>query len=831
MVIPSPSPSPAADMGSKKKKRSKAAAAAAAAATTRGIVGPDYIQLLTGTLSSKAVSIILCGESHEDAIDVTRSNGGKVMEGWISTNVVDLVAEMVGKAGAMYGGSNEIRIRCGICKRKDKILPLGKAREWATGIVDDEIDCIDHGNELALLWVPSRDTGGSKGRSFVVELFLEEMETDDNQHDDNTSNGGSAMKEDKSRANLPTDVVGLLDHMMDICNTLQGAKSLAHAVEEIELPADKVKSTDSAVLLQWADLDSEARSLNLRRLLDEDIATSEHDKLISDRKKKRREEENIWTWDDWLIDVKSTLQQQGNDAPSLQVVLEASIPPWEVELCRDFELDFQPSTAANCIRCLSEDSEESDLDVNDASADGFGSYVDYIYRRLMERQAHDSQSNYLHCVDSRDLGCEHACVAESLHNDWMDLLDPEEKKKLLGSRPDASHAHHRDGRWLPDWEHSPEEMELDRLREAGILKDDGKSESDDEADGEVSLITFPSFEGFFGQNSDILYYSPHCKVAYGPFLGQCVASYEKWHQFFSCLFLGGSVSEALSVIDMSESKRSYLHVRSPIMKAWNGATGEYEWHKRSNEEHDLTFPMLPVKCFLKARGSNPARTWSSHLFALLEQDGSEELRELAVAAREWVLGDIKTHCTDPKHSDDEIGGGEWFLSYLREAFRDIYDDIDHTDPTALLHKKYAAGESCGTLKKHKIGEITIPSCSDGFQRILDEMPRLDTAEGKIVLGREAEVMAKILIDIYVSKLVDFSTALKIAQVISREPKDKVVVICYMGSVHTRAVGDFFCSSKLGFKKKVFAGKQDWGEEEAKILHLPAELWSLNQLFK
>ena len=234
----------------------------------------------------------------------------------------------------------------------------------------------------------------------------------------------------------------------------------------------------------------------------------------------------------------------------------------------------------------------------------------------MEGQAHDSQCNYLHCVDSRDLGCEHACVAESLHRDWMNLLQPEEKEKLLGTGHSADHAHYRDGRCLPDWEDNPEERELDRLRENDVLKDDDESRSDNEIDTEVSLVTFPSFEGFFGQNTDVMYYSPHCKVAYGPFLGQCATSYEKWTEFFCNLFLGGSIIEALSVIDISERKRPYLHVRSPIMKSWNATTGEYEWHKRSNEECDLTFPMLPVKCFLKAKGTNPARTWSSNLFAL-----------------------------------------------------------------------------------------------------------------------------------------------------------------------------------------------------------------------
>lgn len=439
--------------------------------------------------------------------------------------------------------------------------------------------------------------------------------------------------------------------------------------------------------------------------------------------------------------------------------------------------------------------------------------------------------NDVHCVDSRDLGCEHACVAESLHRDWMDLLQPEEKDKLLES---SNHAHHKDNRWLPDWEHNPEEAELDRLRNDGVLKEE---EDDDEEEDlatrsssvHVDLITYPSFEGFFGQNTDILYYAPHCKVAYGPFLGHCATSLEVFREFFTRMFLGGTVDSALSVLDLSKNKRSYLHVRSPIMKAWNIDTGEYEWHKRNDEEHDLTFPIFPINIFLKAKNSDPPRTWSSQLFHSLQEDGESDLGNLANSAREWILNDCERQCFDPKHADDEIGGGEWFLAYLREVHRDIYDDIDHTDATALLHKSSVVGEI--SMKKHKVGDITIPSCKEGFDKIVEELPRLSSAGigGKPVLGRSTEVMAKIMIDIFMSKLVDFSTALKIAQVIAKERSDKVCIVVYMGSVHTRAISDFYCGA-LGFKKKTFLGKQNWPEQEARIIHLPSELWNLQQLF-
>mmetsp|Transcript_20602 Transcript_20602/g.38909 ORF Transcript_20602/g.38909 Transcript_20602/m.38909 type:complete len:306 (+) Transcript_20602:1439-2356(+) len=305
--------------------------------------------------------------------------------------------------------------------------------------------------------------------------------------------------------------------------------------------------------------------------------------------------------------------------------------------------------------------------------------MDFIFRRLLESERamrSDCFNNgignncFLHCVDCRDLGCEHACVEESLHKDWMDLLEQGEKEKLLGSKHGDSRTHHKDGRCLPDWNHSPEENELDRLRGSGILKnDDGGDQHSEMEDSITDLITYPSIESFFGQCTDIIYYTPNFKVAYGPFLGECVQSFDKWNSFFTELFFGGTCDRAISSLDLSS--KEHLHIRSPIMKFWNVETGEYEWHKREDEEHDLSLPLFPIKCFLKAKGSVPARTWSSSIFAELMESDCQELRNMSIHARQWALNDIAQHCKNPKLSDDEIGGGDWFLAYLRQCHREM----------------------------------------------------------------------------------------------------------------------------------------------------------------
>ncbi|KAL7533123.1 hypothetical protein ACHAXR_006683, partial [Thalassiosira sp. AJA248-18] len=350
------------------KKKSKSAKKAAAAAASRGVVGPDYIQLLTGCIASKSISLILCGESHHDAIDITRAGGGKIKEGWEPTDYIELTGEMIGKVGGLEESSssdneetpnNIVRIKCGICKRNNKYLPLGKSKEWGREVGNDEIDYIDHGHEMALLWVPSKDNNGTKGRSYLVELFLDESEEEED--------GG----EDKSRLHLPSDVVDLLDNMTDVANHARGVKSLSRVIKDMKngtLPGFTNKmSQHHHTLLSWTDMDTEARQLNHRRLLGEDISTLEYDEIIGDRKKKRQKAENIWTWDDWLVEVKSKLSTTTNKnaeddaSPALHIVLESSIPPWEVELCRDLRPDFEFTQAAECIRCLSEDSDGSDV--------------------------------------------------------------------------------------------------------------------------------------------------------------------------------------------------------------------------------------------------------------------------------------------------------------------------------------------------------------------------------------------------------------------------------------------------------------------------------------
>ena len=311
-------------------------------------------QVLTGRIAAKSVALILCGESHHDAIDVTRAGGGKVQEGWVAADAVELTAEMAGKHGD-GGRAGVTRVKCGQCKRHQKLLPLGKAKEWGRGVGEEDIEYIDHGHEMALLFVPATDNAGSKGRAFVVELFLEDAESTEEE------------RATASGSRLPPDVVALVNDMSRALDATRGVKCRHTAVRDTKKEAAHGLENEKPqrALFSWSDLDPEARQLNRRRVLGEEIAPAEHDALIRARQRRRREEDGTWAWDDWLEEVRSPLPSGG-----LHVVLESSVPPGEVELCRDFVPDFAFGPAAEDVRCLSEDSDESEADAFDPSSDG-----------------------------------------------------------------------------------------------------------------------------------------------------------------------------------------------------------------------------------------------------------------------------------------------------------------------------------------------------------------------------------------------------------------------------------------------------------------------------
>jgi len=192
----------------------------------------------------------------------------------------------------------------------------------------------------------------------------------------------------------------------------------------------------------------------------------------------------------------------------------------------------------------------------------------------------------------------------------------------------------------------------------------------------------------------------------------------------------------------------------------------------------------------------------------------------------------------PKNQDAANSGGEWLYGYLFTEHQEIYDDIDRSDPAVLWGRNTI--KSVTTGRNYNIGNISIPSGKDVFHEITqffeDSTPmnngRMNT-EGGTTVSPRVEILAKILIDIWMSCLVDFITILKIAEIVSKEENrnrnNNVLIVTYMGSAHTRAVSEF-CVNQMGFTKKAFIGKVDWDENESRTMKLPEYLWDIHKLF-
>jgi len=744
----------------------------------------------------------LCGESHQDAIDVTRRGGiFEAKEGWVETTRQDLLKEE---------GDDGVLVK--VLGSATKLMTLQKAKDWAKERAIEEFES----REILLLWVEqdnSQGQGGrvTKGKAHLVAWMAKE-EFDDSEDDgrwiDPTVN-------DKELSTLPV------------------------AVREWVLGGLFSTRNGGVKAFQWRDLDAQAYALNQRRLSDEDIPEIELDEIVCQRKQTLKTEDGIWTWDDWFSHIHAKNVVDNHDNVDMHLILEASIPPWELSLHRPKVSDETCQNinligpAADCIRCLEEDEEGDEEDEFDPSNDGVGSYLDFVYRRFMEEIFHKSSSTdaeersaWLHCVDMRDLGCQAACHSKSVQKLWTKLLTPEEyatlnndeENKFLELKPDSRGEFIE---FVPENRMNPERLYHETLRSEGRLvhvEDGSESESSDDGDDEDDGFTYPSFEGFFGQNTDFLYYSKHVRLAYSPFLAKCVQSLETWDKFFTNLFLGGTIKDALSLLKLDECTRQYVYVRSPILKL-----GDDSYRHRDDGEHYITYPFFPFLFYLFAKNTSPPRTWSSSLFNKLCDD--DNAKDTAVAARDWTLQKIRCSSLNPKDADDPECGGEWFEAYLYAVHRDIYDDIDISDATALLKKNKM--KSLNSNRKYNIGRIRIPSCQEGFEEILQAF---STGPSNEKITDRSEVLAKILIDIYMSCLVDFSTILKVVDIASSSSKSKVVIVLYMGTAHTRAVSDFFLN-RMSFRRKAFIGKFDWDDDECRSLRLPGALWNFNDLFQ
>jgi len=99
--------------------------------------------------------------------------------------------------------------------------------------------------------------------------------------------------------------------------------------------------------------------------------------------------------------------------------------------------------------------------------------------------------------------------------------------------------------------------------------------------------------------------------------------------------------------------------------------------------------------------------------------------------------------------------------------------------------------------------------------------------------RRMEVLAKIIIDIWVADLVDFASLLKVLQVVAKSPRQRVVVVCYLGTAHANFQEAFWRAhgfSHSGLKGRGFVGNKDWDDEDSRKIDLLPQLHDLSTLF-
>jgi hypothetical protein len=673
------------------------------------------------------VALVICGESHEDVIDLTRSKG--IFEpklGWMEVPAPPTSSGSVERLG--YNPRDAVKSK--------HALTLAAAKKWAAAVLEEEDEEDDEGATLHFETKTAAGVG-------VARLF--------------------------SSGTLP---------------------SAAHPLAR------------SAKLYRWCDQDSEAYHFNQRRLAGESIPVAEQDALTSERKQLRLAD-GLELFDDWILrqSQRAADNSATKNALHVHLVLENQVPPSEVEL--HVEPGVGPAPPAHdLIRAMELDS-DSDSDLDDPD-DGTASFADYLLRRA---EAH-LPPGHVHCVDPRDMG------------------NPEDDEKNA-----ALQALLPRGLLPQDLEH----VELTAQNAQEAVKADSSDSKDDKMlqkskkmlGGKVGYrcstepSPLPSWESFFGTVAGLLYYSPHMKVDFVPLLVKCgLCTSQSLTEFFEKLYFG-TVPDALNLLGpLDDESRSLMRVRSLAYKSPTGAL-----MRRPHDKGLVPVKAAPIDSYLKARGSQPPRTWVSGLAAEVRSKGAGGLVD---AAQKWMQKCVLDLLADPKNIDET---GDYFNVYLRECHRNIYDDIDKSDSAEVRSATYLASEKHGNSKKHRhnVGEIQIPHMDAAFEKLRE----LDLQKSKATT-RHQRVLAKILIDAFQLRLVDLASILKMAQIVlNTPPKAHVVVVFYAGSDHTTNVTRFW--QEFGFSSKRLAGrsvvgKTNWKDTESKALKMPAYLHDFAKLF-
>ncbi|CAD7947197.1 unnamed protein product [Amoebophrya sp. A120] len=294
----------------------------------------------------------------------------------------------------------------------------------------------------------------------------------------------------------------------------------------------------------------------------------------------------------------------------------------------------------------------------------------------------------------------------------------------------------------------------------------------------------------------------------------------------------------------------------------------------------------PLSACMRAKGSNPPRTWISNVAEKIAQEdaavvrpsgkntttSSEQTMKLRMEKikkqREEYVKKVKKFYVDAVNaelgSDEKTGltlkeadsTGDYFVAFLRACHPEIYHDIDHSDCVQVVEAKNMRSLKYEN-KKYNLQKIEyaknatqafseVLNCWDEYQ-MLYKAQREEYEQGKNDLSRKSDwktnypnfcsnkgqVYAKILIDAFNNKVVDCAALLNIGKAVLEKPSDNVVIVCYAGSEHTQNC-EKFLKHQCGFQhfqngKQL--GLRDYDEDWCHMLEFPPYLMDFRKLFE
>eukprot|EP00913_Durusdinium_trenchii_P018126 g17031.t1 len=127
----------------------------------------------------------------------------------------------------------------------------------------------------------------------------------------------------------------------------------------------------------------------------------------------------------------------------------------------------------------------------------------------------------------------------------------------------------------------------------------------------------------------------------------------------------------MSRLRLEGELRSMACLRSLVYREAGGKL----W-RRPNDGGLVPVRRAPLERYLKAKGSQPPRTWISGLAEQLRSKGAVDFVQRAEEmAGDWYFRSVDELLADPKAADAD---GDYFIAWLRECHREVYADVDRT---------------------------------------------------------------------------------------------------------------------------------------------------------